>query len=75
MFKHFNLCMQFRDLCSMFAIRDVSDVVSIVDKNKHIHNAVVNNIKIIHRHNNYYQLEFLEAYYIKQRNPLINYGI
>ena len=59
----------------MFAISDVSDVVTTIDKNKHIHNAVINNSKIIHRHNNYYQLEFLEAYYIKQRNPSINYGI
>ena len=75
MFKHLNCCTHFHDMCSLYAITDVSDFVPIVVKNKHIYNAVINNSKIIHRLNNYFQLEFLEAYYIKLLSPAINYGI
>ena len=41
----------------------------------YIYHAVLNNAKILKRHNNPNELAFMEAYFIKLLNPAINVGI
>ena len=69
--KHLHNCPRFSEFCAFFRTCDPYQF----NKNKHVHNAVLNNCKIIHRHNNNTVLDFLEAYYIKLYKPSINFGI
>ena len=69
--KHLHNCPRISEFCAFFRICDPYQF----NKNKHVHNAVLNNCKIIHRHNNNTVLDFLEAYYIKLDKPSINFGI
>ena len=73
MYRHLYKCERFRESCEMFAINDIGRYDYQV--HNYILHAVLNNSKIIKRLRNSFQLEFLEAYYIKHNNPKINVGI
>ena len=73
MYRHLYTCERFRESCEMFAINDIGRYDYQV--HNYILHAVLNNSKIIKRLRNSFQLEFLEAYYIKHKNPKINVGI
>ena len=72
MYKHLSNCDKFHEITDMFAIGD--DDIQI-DPKSHIYNAVLDNCSILHRFDQWSQLCYLEAYYIKQLNPEINCGI
>ena len=57
----------------MFAIDDACSHSNQITN--YIQHAVLNNCRIIRRKRNTFQLEFLEAYYIKRNKPQINVGI
>ena len=72
MFRHLSNCTKFHELTNMFSLGD--DDVTINPK-QHIYNAVLSNCSIVHRLNQWSQLCYLEAYYIKLIDPVINCGI
>ena len=44
---------------------DAATNTTIVSKELHIHNVIINNVKILDKNNKWGQLQFLEANYIK----------
>lgn len=75
MYQHLINCTAFDDQLKLFALPDVSSENTIVNKEDHLYNAVINNAKIIDRNDKWGQLQFLEAYYIKTQAPEINVGL
>ena len=75
MFRHLQGCTKFHDVCSMLVINDIPNNYHAFRVDDYIRHAVLNNSKIVQRHNNPVQLAFMEAYYIKLNNPKINVGI
>ena len=68
MHKHLYTCDKYQDLLCMYMCPDLN-------VNLHIFNDVMNNSVIMDSNDNFNQLEFLEAYYIKQLKPTINFGL
>ena len=56
----------------LFRLPDGATNTAIVNKELHLHNAVINNVKILDKSNKWDQLPFLEVYYIR---PEINFGV
>ena len=75
MYKHLRHCDKFHDVCNLMVINDVQNNRSKFDIKNYIYHAVLNNSKILKRHNNPIELAFMEAYYIKLFHPMINIGI
>ena len=59
----------------LFTLQDAATNTTIVDKELHLHNGVINNIEILDKSDKWGQLQFLEAYYIKTLAPEINFGL
>ena len=59
----------------LFTVPDAATDTTIVSKELHFHNAVINNVKILNKNNKWGQLQFLEAYYIKKLAPEINFSL
>ena len=77
MFKHLFECRMFKETCNLYAL---PSVYNEQDQNKisltsHILSAVLQNHEILDFNYNWSQLLFLEAYYIKKHNPVINDGL
>ena len=77
MFKHLPECESFKDCCWLYSrsslfIEDEQDDISLTS---HIFNAVSQNHEILDRNRNWSQLAFLEVYYIKNHDPIINLGL
>ena len=68
MHKHLYTCDKYRDMLCMYMCPDLN-------VNLHIFNDVMNNSIIKETNDNFNQLEYLEAYYIKQLKPAINFGL
>ena len=73
MFKHLSECESFKDcywlysLSSLFS-EDEHDDNSLTS---HTFNAVLQNHEVLDNNGNWSQLAFLEAYYIKNHDPII----
>ena len=67
MFQHLSNCSVFNDHIMLFILPDVAAHTTIVSKELHLHNVVINNVKILDKNDKWGQLQFLEAYYIKKR--------
>ena len=60
----------------LFTLPDAATDTTIVSKELHLHNTVINNVKILDKNDKWgRQLQFLEAYYIKKLAPEINFGL
>ena len=59
----------------LFALPDTANDTTIVSKELHLPNAVINNVKNLDKNNKWGQLQFLEACYIKKVAPEINFGL
>ena len=59
----------------LFTLPDAASGTTIVSKGLHLHNVVINNVKILDKNNNWGQLQFLEAYYIKKLAREINIAL
>ena len=68
-------CIAFNDHVMLFTLLDAAAHTTIVSKELHPHNAVINNVKILDKNNKWGQIQFLEAYYIKKLAPEINFGL
>ena len=53
----------------LFTLPDAATDTTIVSKELHLHNAVINNVKSLDKNDKWRQLQFLEAYYIKKLAP------
>ena len=72
--QHLTSCMNFHNIVQLLE-KKIDDNCNVVDQNQHLADAVVNNVAIVDTNHNWSQLEFLEAYYIKTRDPAINVGL
>ena len=68
-------CNAFNDHIMLFTLPDAATDTTIVSKELHLRNAVINNLKILDKNNKWGQLQFLEAYYITELAPEINFGL
>ena len=75
MYQHLSNCVVFNDHIMLFTLPDAATDTTIVSKELHLHNAVMNNVKILDKNNKCGQLQFLEAYCIKKLAPEINFGL
>ena len=75
MYQHLSNCSAFNDHIMLFTLPDAATDTTIVSKELHLHNAVINNVKILDKNDKWGQLQFLEAYYIKKLAPEINFGL
>ena len=71
MHRHLRNCSYFQELGQLYSLPCDDETVNI-DIKENATNAVLNNCRIIDQNNNWSQLSFLEAYYIKTLKPEIN---
>ena len=69
MYQHLSNCSAFNDHIMLFTLPDAATDTTIVSKELHLHNAVINNVKSLDENDKWRQLQFLEAYYIKKLAP------
>ena len=75
MYQDLSNCGAFNDHIMLFTLSEVAISSTIVNKELHLHNAVIYNVKILYKNNKRCQLQFLEAHYIKTLAPEINFGL
>ena len=75
MFQHLVECEYFKEITDIMKLPDIEAAFSEVNEKNHILNAVKDNFRIIDTCDNWSQLSYLEAYYIKSFNPLLNDGL
>ena len=73
--QHLTSCVDFNYIVQLFKMPEIDDNCNVVDQNQHLADAVMNNVTIADTNHNWSQLEFLEAYYVKTRDPAINVGL
>ena len=59
----------------LFTLPDGATNTTIVSTELHLHNAVINNVKILDKSNKWVQIQFLETYYIKTLVPEFNFDL
>ena len=59
----------------LFTLPDGATNTTIVNKELHLHNAVIDNDETLDKSNKWHQLQFLEAHYVKTLAPEINFGL
>ena len=59
----------------LFTLPDGATNTTIVSKELHLHNAVINNVKILDKSNKWDQIQFLETCYIKTLAPEFNFDL
>ena len=78
MYQELSNCSAFNDHIMLFTLPDAAASAkntTIISKELHLHNVVINNVKILDKNDKWGQLQFLEAYYIKKLAPEINFGL
>ena len=66
-------CSAFNENITLFTLPDAAADTTILSKELHLHNAVINNIKILDKSDKWCQLQFHETCYIKKLAPEINF--
>ena len=74
MFQHLVNWQQFLEKLSILNLPISDNSIPEVELNSHVMNAVHNNSKVLDHNNNWSQLCFLEAFYIKTSKPKANAG-
>ena len=72
---HLTSCSSFQNMIGLFALPQLFNDSDNISYAGHLLNAVLDNCEIIDSNNNWSQLCFLEAYYIKKYRPFINKGL
>ena len=73
--QHLKHCNEFYELTNMFNLFQLFGESHEINHKEHTLNAVLNNAKILDTNDNWSQLAFLEAFYIKKLRPKINDGL
>ena len=74
LYLHLTNCVQFAKYLKFYALPYI-DTVNTINKELHLHNAVIENTEIANHNDNWAHLQYLEAYYIKTMLPEINIGL
>ena len=77
MYQQLSNCSAFNDHIMLFTLPDAAASAkntTIISKELHLHNVVINNVKILDKNDKWGQLQFLEAYHIKLASE-INFGL
>ena len=61
MYQHLSNCSAFNDHIMLFTLPGAAPDTTIVSKESHLQNAVINNIKILDKNDKWGQLQFLET--------------
>ena len=72
MHLHLTYCVQFAEFLKFYALLDIDAVNTIVSKEPHLHNVVIENTEIIDHNENWANSQYLEGYYIETMSPEIN---
>ena len=72
MYQHIHNFSAFKGHIMLLTPPDTATNSTIVSKESHLHNVVINNIKILDKNHEWGQLQFLEAYYINTLAAEIN---
>ena len=75
MSQHFRSCQKFNYKLNLYSLADIFSDTSTVDHIEHVYNSVIDNCKILWSCNNWAILQYLEAYHIKMKTPMINVGL
>ena len=75
MFQYFLSCEKFNQKLNLYSLADIFSVTKIVDHMEHVYYIVVDNCKILESCSNWAVLQYLEAYCIKPKSPMINVGL
>ena len=62
MYQHLSNCSAFNDHIMLFTFPDAAADTTIVSKEIHLHNAVINNVKMLNKNDKWGQPQFLETY-------------
>ena len=74
MYQDLSNCSTFNGHIRPFTLSDVGINSTIINKVLHLHNAVINNVKVLYKNVKWGQLQFLEEYYVKKLALEINFG-
>ena len=77
LFKHLPECEMFKETCNLYTLPSLYNESgpNEISLSPHILSAVLQNHEILDFNYNWSQLLFLEAYYIKKHDPVINHGL
>ena len=75
MHQHLTNCTAFQETVNINALPELFNDCKQIDHKAHVLNGVLNNCDIIDSNDNWSQLCFLEAFYIKKLSPSINNGL
>ena len=75
MYQLLSNCCAFNDYIMLFTLPDAATNITIINKELHLHNALINNVEILDKSDKWCQLQLFEAYYIKTLAPEINFGL
>ena len=59
MYQHLSNCSAFNDHIMLFSLPDAASNTTIVSKKLHLHNSVINNVKISDKNDKWVNLNFL----------------
>ena len=59
----------------LFTLPDAATNTTILNKELHLHKAVILNVEVVDKSDRWGQLQFLEAYYIKTLAPETKLGL
>ena len=72
MHQHLTTCTAFQETVNINALPELFNDSKQIDHKAHVLNGILNNCDIIDSNDNWSQLCFLEAFYIKKLSPSIN---
>ena len=75
MFQHFQSCEKFSYKLNLYSLGDAFSDTSTVNLIEHVYNSAIDNFKILKSCNNWAILQYLEAYHIKSKSPMIKVGL
>ena len=68
MYQHLSNCSAFNDHIMLFSLPDAASNTTIVSKKLHLHNAVINNVKISDKNDKWVNLNFLKHIMLRCRH-------
>ena len=74
-FQHFQSCENFSYKLNLYSLADTFSDTSTVNLIEHVYNSANDNFKILKPCNNWAIVQYLEAYHIKSKSPMMKVGI
>ena len=74
-FQHFQSCEKISYKLNLYSLADTFSDTSTVNLIEHVYNSANDNFKILKPCNNWAIVQYLEAYHIKSKSPMMKVGI